>query len=78
MQPFASRDLMVATLPESEQELWAMSGNSCNTCTNDTNGGCSGCLSNTTAKPRPKPKPKDASVRRDLDALRRQLGTISV
>lgn len=77
MQTFASRDLMVATLPESEQDLWEMSGNSCNTCTNDTNGGCSGCLDNTTANPAPKPKPKGVATR-DLDALLDQLRSINV
>ena len=78
MQPFASRDLMVASLPQSEQDLFAMSMNSCDTCTNDTNGGCSGCLSNTTAKPKPKPKPKAEMDLLALSALQEQLRSISV
>jgi hypothetical protein len=81
MQIFASRDLMVATLPESEQDLWDMANNSCDGCTNDTKGGCSGCLDNTTAKPAPKPKPKPygyAGADRDLEALQEQLRQFSV
>lgn len=39
MQQFASRDLMVAVLPEDGADGWAMD-NSCNPCTNDTAGGC--------------------------------------
>ncbi len=74
MQTFASRDLMVSTLPESEQELWDMAGNSCDGCTNDTKGGCSGCLDNTTAKPRPKPHPKPKGESDGgLEALQEQL-----
>ena len=76
MQTFASRDLMVATLPETEQELWDMAGNSCEGCTNDTKGGCSGCLDNTTAKPRPKPKYFESHG--DLEALQEQLRHSSV
>ena len=77
MQPFASRDLMVASLPQSEQDLFAMSMNSCDGCTNDTKGGCSGCLNNTTARPKPKPKPKGAVSADAFRALQEQLRNLS-
>lgn len=61
MQQFASRDLMVATLPDASEEWGAEACDDCSNCTNDTS----------TQRPRPKPKPRaDAD---DLTALREQL-----
>ncbi|MGH7562649.1 MAG: hypothetical protein ACRENB_16705 [Gemmatimonadales bacterium] len=69
MQEFASRDLMVAVLPETEAAEWLMD-NSCqeNNCTNDTRGGC--CPS---TEHQPKPKPKGLAFDSDLDELLAQL-----
>ena len=39
MSQFASRDLMVAVLPEDGADEWDMNS-SCSPCTNDTAGGC--------------------------------------
>ena len=39
MSLFASRDLMVAVLPEEGADAWEMAL-SCSPCTNDTAGGC--------------------------------------
>ena len=63
MQQFASRDLMVATLPDGSEEWGAEACDDCSNCTNDTS----------TQKPRPKPKPNWKAEADDLTALREQL-----
>jgi hypothetical protein len=55
MQQFASRDLMVSTLPEQSADVWGDEAQEC--------GNCTDCTNNTRTerqkpKPHPKPKPK--------------------
>ncbi|HEV8613380.1 MAG TPA: hypothetical protein VGQ73_07705 [Gemmatimonadales bacterium] len=63
MPRFASRDLMVATLPQDGDEAWEMAGSSCAGCTNDTKGACA-------TKPKPKPKADLRALQEQLRALR--------
>jgi len=73
MQQFASRDLMVSTLPEQTADVWGDEEQNC--------GECTDCTNNTRTerqkpKPAPKPKPKPnwkSAGEDDLVALQDQL-----
>jgi hypothetical protein len=72
MQQFASRDLMVSTLPEQTADVWGDEEQAC--------GDCTDCTNNTKTehkgKPKPPPKPKPnwkSAGEDDLVALQDQL-----
>jgi hypothetical protein len=73
MSRFASRDLMVATLPQEADDEWALGMDSCGGCTNDTKGGCA-CP---TTEHKPKPKPGRPGVH-ELGALQEQLRALRI
>lgn len=71
MQQFASRDLMVSTLPEQTVDVWGDEAQECGNCTDCTNNTRT---ERTKPKPHPKPKPNWKSAGEDaLVALQDQL-----